>query len=266
MQGSRSGYYAWRRRLESPRQREDRQLVAEIKTLHKKSKKTYGSPRIHAELRSKGVRCGEKRVSRLMRENGIRAKQTPRFRVTTQSKHSYPAAENILSRSFQVAKPNGCWVSDMTYVRTGEGWLYLAAVMDLFHRQIVGWCMSASLEKSITLNALQMAIDRRNPPPGLLHHSDRGVQYACEDYQSLLKSNAMICSMSRKGNCWDNAPMESFFHTLKVELIRHHRYETREEARRDIFEYVEIFYNRQRLHSSLGYLSPVDYEMVTQHP
>lgn len=264
MQVSRSGYYAWRRRPESQHQREDRHLVAKIKAIHQESKKTYGSPRIHAELRSKGIRCGEKRVSRLMCENQIRGKQKRRFRVTTQSKHTYPVAENVLARSFQAPMPNCRWVSDITYVRTGEGWLYLAAVMDLFQRQIVGWCMSSSLEKSITLNALQMAIDRRNPSAGLLHHSDRDVQYACEDYQKLLKANQMICSMSRKGNCWDNAPMESFFHTLKIELIHHRKYETREEARRDIFEYIEIFYNRKRLHSSLGYMSPVDYEMATQ--
>ena len=263
MQVSRSGYYAWRRRPESQHQREDRRLVAEIKAIHQESKKTYGSPRIHAELRFKGIRCGEKRVSRLMSENQIRGKQKRRFRVTTQSKHPYPVAENVLARSFQAPRPNCRWVSDITYVRTGEGWLYLAAVMDLFQRQIVGWCMSSSLEKSIALNALQMAINRRNPSAGLLHHSDRGVQYACEDYQTLLKANEMICSMSRKGNCWDNAPMESFFHTLKVELIHHRKYETRDEARRDIFEYIEIFYNRKRLHSSLGYRSPVDYEMAT---
>jgi len=238
-------------------------LIAEIKAIHQESKKTYGSPRIHAELRSKGIHCGEKRVSRLMCENQIRGKQKRRFRVTTQSKHTYPVAENVLARSFQAPMPNRRWVSDITYVWTEEGWLYLAAVMDLFQRQIVGWCMSASLEKSIALNALQMAIDRRNPSAGLLHHSDRGVQYACEDYQALLKANEMICSMSRKGNCWDNAPMESFFHTLKVELIHHRKYETRDETRRDIFEYIEIFYNRKRLHSSLGYMSPVDYEMAT---
>lgn len=201
-----------------------------------------------------------------MRENAIRAKQKRRFRATTESKHEHPVAANQLNREFSAPRPNCSWVSDITYVATEEGWLYLATIMDLFSRRIVGWSMRDSLEQELTVSALHMAVEMRTPTEGLLHHSDRGVQYACTKYQRLLQANGIECSMSRKGNCWDNAPMESFFHTLKTECIHHRKFMTRKEAQLEIFEYIEVFYNRQRLHSSLGYLSPVDFEKLNQDP
>jgi len=257
---SRSGYYTWRMRPESTRSMENRRLLARIKAVHKKSRRTYGSPRIHEALKAGGETCGRKRVERLMAENGIRAKQKRKFVATTDSKHALPVVENLLDRQFDVIKPNTVWTADITYIPTDEGWLYLAGTMDLCSKTIVGWSMSESLERALVIDALKMAYRRRRPGEGLIHHSDRGSQYASEDYRKLLESYGMQASMSRKGDCWDNAPMESFFGTLKKELVHHRRYRTREEARRDIFEYIEVFYNRERLHSSLGYLSPADYE------
>jgi transposase InsO family protein len=257
---SRSGYYAWQTRPESRRSIENSRLLERIKSLHKKSRRTYGSPRVHSQLVREGECCSRGRVQRLMSKHGIRAKQRRKFVVTTESKHDLPVAENILGREFVVEAPDKVWVSDVTYIPTDEGWLYLAGVLDLCSRRTVGWSMSESLERTLVVDALKMAYRQRNPGAGLIHHSDRGVQYASEEYRKLLTSYGMRMSMSRKGDCWDNAPMESFFGTLKRELIHHRRYRTREEARREIFEFIEVFYNRERLHSSLGYMSPADFE------
>ena len=257
---STSGYYAWRKRPESRRRQQDRRLVVEIKAIHTESRQTYGSPRIHDELRDRGIRCGKKRVARLMRLHGIAAKQTRRFKATTDSKHTLPVAENVLSRQFTPAAPDTVWSADITYIPTQQGWLYLAVVMDLFSRRIVGWSMKKTLACSLVLDALKMALRGRSPGAGLLHHSDRGSQYASREYQALLRSSKMVCSMSRRGNCWDNAPVESFFSTLKRELVHRRRWRTRAEARAEIFEYIEVWYNRRRRHSSLGYMSPAQYE------
>jgi len=257
---SRSGYYAWRGRPESERDVENRRLVDRIRMVHKKSRKTYGSPRVHSQLVLDGERCSRGRVDRLMSANGIRARGRRKFVATTDSKHDLPVAENVLGREFSVAEPDRVWVSDITYIPTDEGWLYLAGVVDLCSRTAVGWSMSEGLERQLVMDALKMAYLRRRPCKGLIHHSDRGSQYASADYRQLLSDYGMQMSMSRKGDCWDNAVMESFFGTLKKELVHHRRYRTREEARREIFEFIEIFYNRQRLHSSLGYLPPAEYE------
>lgn len=257
---SRSGFYAWRGRPASKRSTQNRLLLERIKAVHRKSRKTYGSPRVHVQLVAEGERCGRGRVERLMRANGIRAKQKRKFVATTDSKHDLPVAENILDREFRVEEPNTVWSSDITYIPTDEGWLYLAGVLDLCSKTVVGWSMSESLEKGLVMDALRMAHRRRRPGAGLIHHSDRGSQYASNDYRKLLKDYGMQMSMSRKGDCWDNAVMESFFGTLKKELVHHRRYRTRAEARRDIFEFIEVFYNRERLHSSLGYMSPAAYE------
>lgn len=218
---SASAYYAWRGRPESRRVREDRRLLVEIRAVYLAKRQTYGSPRIHAELKALGLRHGEKRVARLMRDNDIRAKQKRKFKVTTDSRHSHPVAPNLLERDFEAVAPNQKWVADITYIQTGEGWLYLAAILDLYSRIIVGWSMSSRMTRRLVLDALEMAVGRRRPGPGLTHHSDRGSQYACGDYQKALIAQGMLCSMSRKGDCWDNAPMESFFHTLKTELVFH---------------------------------------------
>ena len=257
-----SGYYAWRNRPECRRKREDRRLVLEIKAIHMENRGAYGSPRIHAELKARQMRHGKKRVARLMRENGIRAKQKKKFKATTDSTHSYPVAPNLLERDFSARGPNQKWLADITYIWTREGWPYLAAVMDLFSRPIVGWSMSKRMTKELVLEALAMAVKHRKPGPGLVHHSDRGSQYACSDYQRALADHGMVCSMSRKGDCWDNAPMESFFHTLKTELVHHRDCQTRRQAKADIFEYIEVFYNRSRRHSALGYMTPAQYEMI----
>ncbi len=259
---SRSGFYAWVKRPESKRSVANRQLTNLIQGLFGESRQTYGSPRLHRALRHGGVLCGKNRVARLMRLSGIRPALKKAFRVqTTDSNHDHPIAPNLLDQVFTSDGPNKIWVSDITYIPTDEGWLYLSSTMDLFSRSIVGWSMSASMEASESvIPALQMAIGRRCPPPGLIHHSDRGVQYAAEDFRDLLKAHGMVASMSRKGNCYDNAAKESFYHTLKNELVFREHYRTREEARASIFDYIEIFYNRQRLHSTLGYMSPADFE------
>jgi putative transposase len=257
---SRSGYYEWCKRDESPRKKKDRELKEKILAIYNKSKKHYGSPRIHDELHDMGIPCSKKRVERLMRELGIRARHKRQFRITTNSKHNYPVAANLLNRQFQVKGPNQVWVADITYIRTFEGWLYLAAVMDLYSRKIVGWSMSETMNTAMAIAALKMAINRRRPPKGLLHHSDRGVQYASYDYQDVLNENHMICSMSRKGNCWDNAPAESFFSTLKTECIEGKIYLSRAQAKREIFEFIEIDYNRKRRHSSIGSMTPENFE------
>lgn len=259
MEVSTSGYYDWR--CQPPRSnQEDERLLLEISAIHSGSKRRYGSPRIHHTLRDRGIRCGQKRVARLMREHGIRARSAHRFKTTTDSKHRLPVAENVLDRQFEVTVPNARWSADITYIWTRQGWLYLAVVMDLFSRRIIGWSMQETLERSLVVDALEMALRARHPPSGLLHHSDRGSQYVSLAYQDLLRQAGCRCSMSRRGNCWDNAPVESFFSTLKVELVHQRRYETRQQAQAEIFEFIEVWYNRQRLHSSLGYRSPADYE------
>ena len=262
LQVTRSGYYAWRQCPESRRTQEDQRLLVHIKTAHAASKQTYGSPRIHAALRQQGERCGKHRVARVMRQHGIVAKQRRKFRVTTNSRHDLPVAANVLDRQFTPTAPNQVWMSDITYLPTGEGWLYLATVMDLAFRGIVGWAMSDRIDRTLACDALTVALRRRRPAPGLLHHSDRGSQYASADYQALLTRHGVVPSMSRKGNCWDNAPMESFFHSLKVEWLHDRTFRTRAEARQAIFTFIEVWYNRQRLHSALGYRSPETYERL----
>ena len=259
---SRSGYYAWATRPESNRKKLNRELLERIKKIHKASRETYGSPRVAKALNNGGIKCGKNRVAKLMRENNITAKTKRKFRATTYSKHSYPVAQNILNQDFRATKPNQIWVADITYIPTDEGWLYLAAIVDLYQRKVVGWAMASTLTKQLCIDALNQAIGRNRPPRGLIHHSDRGVQYASNEYKSLLKSNGIIQSMSRKGNCYDNACMESFFGSLKTELIYFTRFKSRAEARLAIFEYIEVFYNRIRLHSKLGYRSPVDFEKL----
>ena len=262
---SSSGYYASRGRPLSQREQDNQGIVNQIKEIHTVSRETYGSPRVHAALVRQGIHCNKKRVERLMRVHKIRGKQRGRRRVkTTDSAHNLPVAPNLLRRQFQADTPNQKWVTDITYIPTDQGWLYLAAVVDLFSRRVVGWSMGSTMQGSLVKNALWMAIADRRPPAGLLHHSDRGSQYASFAYQSLLGDYQIVASMSRTGNCYDNAPMESFFGTLKCELVHDRQYHTRAEARQDIFEYIEVFYNRKRLHSSLGYLSPAQYEQLPQ--
>ncbi len=261
---SKAGYYAWRHREPSARAQANTVLAAQIRAVHRQSRRTYGSPRVTRELRAQGGRCSENRVARVMRREAIRAKGRRRFRVTTtDSRHGEPVAPNVLQRQFAVAHiagRNRVWASDITYVPTGEGWLYLAVVLDLASRRVIGWAMRHTLERGLTLDALQMALAQRQPGPGVLHHSDRGSQYACGDYQARLAAYGLTCSMSRKGDCFDNAVVESFFATLKTELVDDVRWATREDARTALFEYIEVWYNRMRRHSSLGYRSPAQYE------
>ena len=262
---SKAGYYAWREREPSTHDKRDEELAQQIGALHRKSRKTYGSPRIHRALRKVGTFCGRKRVARIMREEEIKGKQHKRFRRTTNSNHKHPIAPNILNRCFdprEIGNPNVVFAGDITYIWTLEGWLYLAVIMDLFSRYIAGWSMRHTLEAEVALDAIQMALDRRCPTGGVLHHTDRGVQYAAGDYQKLLTKHGMTCSMSNKGDCWDNAVSESFFATLKTELIETKIWETRELVRAAVFEYIEVWYNRERLHSSLDYNSPTEYEKL----
>jgi len=261
MKVTRGGYYTWLRRRPTARNHANVVLLSQIRRIHNESGRSYGSPRVHDQLQQEGVRCGRKRVEHLMRDNAIKAKQKKKYTpTTTDSAHSMPVAPNILNRQFQRRNPNEVWLADITYIDTDEGWLYLAAVMDLFSRRIVGWSVGDQIHRHLPLRALQMAVQRRRPGKGVIHHSDRGSQYASAEYQAELKTNEMICSMSRKGNCWDNAPMESWFHSLKVEVIRDERFATRQQAFATISDYIEVFYNRQRIHSSIGSVSPVDFE------
>jgi len=257
-----SGYYRQRKRGKSKRALANEQLDQAIRAAHTKSRGNYGSPRITKELKEQGIRCSENRVARRMQKNGIAAKTKRRFKVTTQSKHKHPVAENVLKGNFGATAQNQVWVSDITYVWTPEGWLYLAVVRDLFSRQVVGWAMSHCLGQDMVLQALRQAVLRRGPVPGLIFHSDQGVQYACQAFRELLAQLRIIQSMSGKGNCYDNAVAESFFHTLKTELVYFENYQTREEAKSSIFEYIEVFYNRQRRHSALNYVSPVNFEQL----
>jgi transposase InsO family protein len=256
---SRSRYYAWRRRSQGFRQQENERLLEKIKEAHQMSRRTYGSPRITVELNANGTPCGKNRIARLMRLHGIFAKTKRRFRVTTHSNHNLPVAENLLNRRFETDKPNKVWLSDITYIRTQEGWLYLSTVLDLFNRQVIGWSMDDRLTQDLVLQALHQALGRRKADPGVIFHSDRGSQYAGHAFRSVLKQHQFSQSMSATGNCYDNAVMESFFHTLKTEVVYFERYRTRADARQSIFEYIEVFYNRIRRHSSLGYLSPLDF-------
>jgi putative transposase len=261
LQVTKSGFYAWKKRPMSERQQRREQLVGRIRQTHEKSRRIYGSPRVTAQLNASGVIVCENTVARYMREEGVASKVKRRFRVkTTDSKHDHPVAMNVLNRSFQAEAPDRKWCVDITYVPTAQGWLYLAAVIDLCSRMIVGWAMADHLRAELCLDALSMAIQNRRPGPGLLHHSDRGVQYACQAYRSFVDRQQMQVSMSRTGNCYDNAVMESFFGTLKTELVYHENYPTRGEARLSIFEYIEVFYNRQRRHSAIGYMSPEAFE------
>jgi transposase InsO family protein len=255
-----AGYYAWRDRPASARQQEQRAMLVEIRAVHAEYKARYGSPRVHAELVARGHDCCVNTVAKLMRDHEIRAKTARKFRCTTDSDHDLPVAENLLDRQFDPAAPNAAWVADITYRPTGEGWLYLAAVEDLYSRRVVGWSMADHLESRLVVDALALAVERRLPGEGLLAHSDRGSQYASDHYQRLLGKQGITCSMSRRADCWDNAPMESFFASLKKELVHDAGFATRAEARAAIVEYIEVFYNTKRRHSSLGYVSPAEYE------
>ena len=259
---SSSGFYAWKKRAPSTRSKSDAQLAVDIAATHKKSKRRYGSPRVHRALRAKGVRVGEKRVARLMRENGIIARQKRRFRRTTDSNHASPIAPNVVQRQFEPEAPNQVWAGDVTYIATDEGWAYLAVLLDLYSRRVVGWAMSPTNDTALALDALRRAVrDRRVVPIGLVHHTDRGSPYASDDYRAALAAHAMVASMSRSGDCWDNAVAESFFATLRVELVDDERYVTRRDAERSIREYIESFYNTERLHSHLDYVSPIEFEL-----
>jgi transposase InsO family protein len=258
---SRAGFYAWRQRPRSPRSLEDTQISVEIRASHAESRRTYGSPRVLRDLREQGRRVSRKRVARLMRECGLVARRRRRFRATTDSKHPFPVAANVLMRDFEVPAPNTAWVTDLTYVATAEGWLYLAVILDLFSRRVVGFAMSDRITRELVLEALRRALAKRPGVRDLIHHSDRGSQYASHDYRRALEQEGITCSMSRRGNCWDNAVAESFFGTLKVELIHERPWATRAAAEAAITEYIEDFYNVRRRHSSLGYLSPLAFEL-----
>jgi transposase InsO family protein len=257
-----AGFYAWRTRPASAQQQRRDALLVEVRAVHAEVKQRYGSPRIHAELQAKGVECCVNTVAKLMHDNDIRAKTARKFRNTTDSNHPLPVADNLLDRQFDPERPNEVWLGDITYVPTREGWLYLAAIEDLYSRRVVGWSMADHMESRLVVDALEMAVARRLPGEGLLAHSDRGSQYASEHYQRLLARHGIECSMSGVAQCWDNAPMESFFASLKKELIHHEDYQTRAQARASIFEYIEAFYNPKRRHSSLGYVSPAEYEQT----
>lgn len=258
---SRSGYYAWCRRTESRRAVTNRVLVGAILQVHQAVDRTYGSPRMQRELVGQGFPCGRHRVARLMRAHGIRAKQARRFRVTTDSRHGFAIAPNRLGRQFAVGQPNQVWMSDVTYLPTAAGWCYLAVVVDAGSRRVIGWALDTQITAALTLAALEQAVAARRPPWGVLHHSDRGIQYACTAYRTALGRYGMEASMSRRGNCWDNAVVESFFASLKTERTAERRYATVQEAEADVRDYIERFYNRQRRHSTLGHLSPALYEL-----
>jgi putative transposase len=258
---SRSGYYAWLDRPQSPRARRQQALAVKIQAIHEANRQVYGSPRVFEVLKAQGESVCRNTVAKVMAQRQIRAKAKKKFVPrTTDSRHGNPVARNLLNREFKADLPDRKWAVDITYIPTGEGWLYLAGVMDLCTRKIVGWSMADHLKVELAGDALGMAVQRRAPAAGLLHHSDRGVQYTCDDYQHRLSSLGMAASMSGKGDCWDNAAMESFWSTLKTELVHHERYATRDQARQSIFEYIEVFYNRKRLHSALGYQSPETFE------
>ncbi len=262
---SSSGFYVWQRRPESARAQRRSALLEVISAVHDASRQTYGAPRVHAELQARGVSCCRNTVARLMRARGLCPKTVRRFRVTTDSRHTQ-AVPDLLQRDFHAPRPDWRWASDITFIPTRGGWLYLAVVLDLYSRAIVGWAMRERMHRELVLAALQMALDRRQTQPGTVVHSDQGTLYACTDYRALLHRHGLVGSMSRKGNCWDNAVVESFFHTLKTELVDHADYLSREQARSSLFEYMEVFYNQQRRHSTLGYRTPLEFERLHATP
>jgi transposase InsO family protein len=264
MEVSRSGFYDFLRRHQRPIDAREPQLILRVRTIHKANDQAYGSRRISKALRADGEDVGQYRAGTLMRKARVEVKQKKRFRVTTHSKHNYPVAPNLLDRQFDIEAPNTLWGGDITYLWTDEGWLYLAVIIDLFSRRVVGGSLSRRMKVDLVRDALLMAIWRRKPGRGLIHHSDRGSQYACHEYQDILKDHGMISSMSRKGDCWDNAVIERFFRSLKSERTNHRRYPTREAARQNVINYIEMFYNARRLHSYLGYVSPVEYEKLAK--
>jgi putative transposase len=261
-----SGYYAWSKRPPSQHSQKDAQLAEYVKTAFQANRRVYGNPRIHAELRDQGIKCAPKRVARLMREQGLFAKRPRHRTITTKSEPGAQVAPNLLQRDFSAEQPNTKWVADTTYIWTAEGWLYLAVVLDLFSRMVVGWSMAATQDATLVVQALRMAITRRRPQAGLLHHTDRGSTYTSESYQALLQQEGMVVSMSRTADCYDNAAMESFFHSFKGECVDGQSFQTRSQARSSTFDYVETFSNRTRSHSTLQYLSPLAYEQTMCPP
>lgn len=259
---SRSGYYNWLARPISNREKNNKYLLKNIVRIFLDSQRRYGFRKVYRQLKQEGINCGKNRVARLMRKNNLISKVKKKFKATTNSKHNFPVAENILDRQFTVNSPNTCWVGDISYIWTEEGWMYLATVIDLYSRAVVGWSLDKRMTTKLVEDAFIKAIWKRKPGKGLIFHSDRGSQYASKSFQKLLKNYSAISSMSRKGNCWDNAVAESFFRTIKSELVYHCKYITRQEAKESIFEYIEAFYNSKRLHSSIGYLSPMQFEMA----
>jgi len=257
---STSGYYAWRDRPLSKRAQEDQRLEIEIQAAHKRTRKTYSSERLQEDLAEHGINVGVHRIRRIRKKLGIMCKQKKKFKATTNSRHNLPVADNLLGQKFEATSPNQVWVTDITYIPTEEGWLYLAGHKDIFTKEVVGYAMEGRMTKNLVSQSLFMAMETKQPDAGLIHHSDRGSQYCSDEYRDLLKQFGMKASMSRKGNCYDNAPMESFWGTLKNELVHHSRYRTREEAKQEITEYIEVFYNRQRKQTKLGFLSPAAYE------
>lgn len=260
---SRSGYYAWLSRPESERAKQNIDYKQRIKAIHSDSRAVYGAPRISAELRAHGYLCGVNRVAKLMRQEGLKGRPQKRVRRSLQEQPKFPFAKNLLNQKFNVSQPNQVWASDISYIQTRQGFVYLAVVMDLYSRKIIGWTMDSWMSRQLAIDALKMAISMRKPKPGLVHHSDRGAQYASDDYRHLLKRHGFQCSMSARGNCYDNAVVESFFGLLKREWIRKYRYVTREEAKLEVFNYIECFYNRKRRHGYLGFVSPSEFEMTT---
>lgn len=257
---SRSGYYAWRTRPESRRAQANRTLLRQIRTVHGEFRQAYGAVKTWRELHDRGIACGRHRVARLRRVDGIEARRMRRFRAASQGRNSAPPAPNLVAQHFTVPAPNRVWAGDITFIPTRRGWLYLAVVLDLYSRRVVGWAMSDRINGALVLDALTMALEQRQPEPGLIHHSDQGMQYAGGDYRARLHAHGLRVSMSRKGNCYDNAPVESFFSTLKNEWTWHHTFQDRDQARAALFDYIELFYNRQRRHAALDYQSPVQFE------
>jgi putative transposase len=261
---AKSGYYAWAKRPKPPRAKSDAQLAAQVAAVHQRSRETYGSPRVHRELKARGVHVGRKRVERLMRQRGLQGRSKRRFKRTTDSRHGGPIARNVLARNFSVSEPNRAWVTDVTAIATAEGWLYLAPMLDLHSRRVVAWGGSESNDTALALDVLRRALKARKPPPGLLHHSDRGSPYASDDYRAELRNHGVRRSMSRKGDCWDNAVAESFFATLRAELVDYERYPTRAAAMKSIGDYIDNFYNVERRHSYLGLVNPVEFELRSE--
>jgi transposase InsO family protein len=264
MEVSRSGFYGFMKRLQRPEDPQAQRLIVKVRAIHKANDEAYGSRRMSQALRIDGDDVGRYQAGTLMKKANVEVKQKKRFRATTDSKHNYPVAPNLLDRQFDIETPNTAWGGDITYLWTDEGWLYLAVIIDLFSRRVVGWSLSSRMKVDLVRDALLMAIWRRKPGRGLIHHSDRGSQYACHEYQDILEEHGMIPSMSRKGDCWDNAVIERFFRSLKSERTNHRRYLTREAARQDVINYIEMFYNSRRLHSYLGYVSPAEYEKLAK--